>query len=283
MMIPARSRPGLEVGQRTEGDVELDRAAGHRNRLDPRPPGGVGRVAQQAQRHPRVGVHDDDRSIDPLAGFELDPLARHDPGHRHTGRHHGAGRAGGVAEEERDHAHPPLDVPPHAGHAPQPARGMVEVDRRRPRVERAGVGADDPLTEQRDLQPLVAQVMLDELDHRPLEQELARLVVAADPLFELGPRGRSSEPEVSVARGPQGVAEPALDVAEGAPAGDVARREPGDLGLALRIVVPELDALTVLERHEQPGAGREPVEPAAGQVELGDDPGMQQPGEIGTG
>ena len=84
------------------------------------------------------------------------------------------------------------------------------MDRRRPRVERAGVGADHPLTEQRDLQPLVAQVMLDELDHRPLEQQLARLVVAADPLFELGTRGRWSEPEVTVAGRPQGVAEPAL-------------------------------------------------------------------------
>ena len=84
VMLPPRSRPGLEVGQRAEGDVELDRAAGHRNRLDPRPPCRVGRVAQQPQRDPRVGVHDDDRSIDPLAGFELDPLARHDPGDRHV-------------------------------------------------------------------------------------------------------------------------------------------------------------------------------------------------------
>ena len=62
------------------------------------------------------------------------------------------------------------------------------------------------------------------------------------------PIQRSSRP-----RGPQRVAEPLLDVAEGSPAFQVAGRQLADLLLAQGVVIPELNAGAVVEGHEQAG------------------------------
>ena len=171
------------------------------------------------------------------------------------GEHHGAGIAGDVAEDERDHAHPAVDISPHPRHPAQPARLVVEVDRRGPRVVRAGERADHPLAEIGRLEPFVIEVMLDKLDHRPVEEQRD------------GPRchppGRRSISSREGARpiqrsppsaGRKRVAEPALHVAEGPPALQARRSQPADLLFAKRVVVPELHARAILERDEQPRA-----------------------------
>ena len=126
--------------------------------------------------------------------------------------------------------------------------------------------------------------MLDELDHRPVEQELAGLVVAAEPLVDLLAARCPADPEVAVARRPKCVAEPPLHVAQRPPAGQVAGREPADLLLALGVVVPELDARSRRRtaRTARPSAGYH-SKPAAGQVELLDHQRMEQPDQVGTG
>ena len=278
-----RPRPRREARQLAQRDVQLDRAADLGDRLDPGTPGGVGRVAQQAERRPRVGVRDDARRLDPLAPLELDARPRDDPGHRSPGQDHGAGVAGDVAEDERDHAHPALDVSPHPRHPAQPARLVVEVDRRRPRVVRAGERADDPLPEIGRLEALVVEEMLDVLDHRPVEQDAQRLGVSRQPALDLVAGRSPADPEVAIAVGPQCVAQPALHVAERPPARQVAGREPRDLLLAQPIVVPELDARAVLERDEQPGRGRRPSEPVLGHPQLVDHQRVEQSDQVGTG
>ena len=70
---------------------------------------------------------------------------------------------------------PPRDVAPHAGHAAEAAGGVVEADGGGAGVEGAGVGSDDALAEVCDLQALVAEIVLDELGHGPVEEELRGL------------------------------------------------------------------------------------------------------------
>ncbi len=54
---------------------------------------------------------------------------------------------------------------------------MVIVDGGGARVVRARVGPDHALAQVGELEPLVAEVALHQLDHRPLEQQPSRLGV----------------------------------------------------------------------------------------------------------
>src|SRR5947209_4981897 len=108
----------------------------------------------------------------------------------------------------------------------------METDRGGPRLLRAGVRADDPLPEIRHLQALVSQIALDILRHRPRKEQAARLLVAAQPLFELLSRRRTADPHVALIRWTQSIAQPGHDRVHRAPAGDVSRREAADLRLA---------------------------------------------------
>ncbi len=79
---------------------------------------------------------------------------------------------------------------------------MVEMDRRRARIVRAGEGADDSLTQVGAVQALVAHKMFDVFDHRPLEEQLPGLGVAGDLALELGARWGLADPKIAVACGP---------------------------------------------------------------------------------
>ena len=111
-------------------------------------------------------------AADPLARLELDALARHDARDRHARRHDDARLARDVAQQERHHPHAALARSPRCRAGPPSARrrggNRIEAV---PGVVRAGVGADHPLAEIGELQPLVVEVALDHLDHRPLEEQ----------------------------------------------------------------------------------------------------------------
>ena len=138
--------------------------------------------------------------------------------------HDRAGVARDVAEDERDHAHPALDVSPHPRHSAQPARLVVEVDRRRPGVVGAGDRADDPLAEIGRLKAFVAQVMLDALDHRPLEEQLPSLGRPRPAVCSISSREGALPIQRSALAGrPKRVAQPPFHVAECPPARQIVR------------------------------------------------------------
>ena len=84
-MRHARPGPGLEARQFLERDVQLDRAAGLRDRLDAGcASAGSACVAQQRSVARGIGVGDDARCLDPLAALELDADAGDDPGDRNA-------------------------------------------------------------------------------------------------------------------------------------------------------------------------------------------------------
>ena len=65
--------------------------------------------------------------------------------------------------------------------------------------------------------------------------------------------------------------------------GDVPRREPPNLLLAALVVLPQLNAAPVLERHEHAAGRRRPAEPVALEIELPHHQRMQQAGHVGAG
>ena len=71
------------------------------------------------------------------------------------------------------------------------------------------IRADHSLSQIRHLQPLIADESLHALEHRPIVEQRARVVVAAEPPVDLLARGRRVEPEVAIVRGTQRVAQPA--------------------------------------------------------------------------
>src|SRR5271165_6212666 len=257
-MIPERPRTGLEAGQLLEHDVQLDRAADLGNLLDPLLPRRVGLVAQQLQGRAGVGIGNHLAGLDPLAPFQLDSEAGNDPGHRYSRGDNHPQVTRDVAEDERDHAHSALDISPRSRSSAQPAGLVVEMNRRRAPVVGAGVGADHALAEVGQLQALVLEVILDTFDHRPLEEQMAGLRVAAELLFDLVERGRLADPDVAFAGGPKRVAQSRLDRAEIAPAIDIDGGEPANLAFTPFVVIPELDAAAVLERDEESDRRGEP-------------------------
>ena len=133
------------------------------------------------------------------------------------------------------------------------------------------------------MQPLVVEVPLHQLHHRPVEQQAPRLGVVAQPALDRVARGRRPDPHVIRAVGAKPVAQPALDRVHRAPACQVARRKAPDLLLAPLVVVPKLDAATVLERHEHPALGRRPPEAVTLEVELAHHQRMQQAHHVCAG
>ncbi len=148
---------------------------------------------------------------------------------------------------------------------------------------RAGIGADHTLPEVGHLEPLVLEVVLDAIDHRPLEEEMPGLDVAPQPLVDLLERGGSADPEVASPGGPQGVAQPRLDRGKIAPAVNIDGREAANLVLAPLVIVPELNAAAVLERDEKPRDGGKPLETVGCHVQFFDHQRVEQPDEIGAG
>ena len=190
---------------------------------------------------------------------------------------------GGVAQVEGDHPHAAPDVSPHAGHPAETAGGVVEADGCRAGVEGAGVGTDHTLAEDGDLQALVGQVVLHELGHGPVVEDVAGFGVGPEALVYLGLCRRVADPQVAFASRPQGIAEAADDVGHGAPALHILRGEAADLGLAAFVVVPELDARPVEEGDEEAVDRGRPLEAAGGKVELLDHQRVKQAGEVGAG
>src|SRR6185312_9173078 len=158
-----------------------------------------------------------------------------------------------------------------------------EVDRRGALVVRACVGADDSLAQIGELHPLVLEITLHQLNHRPLEQEAKGLWVAAQSSLDLLSSGSGPDPKIAVALGAQGISQPALDRLHRPPALEIARREPLDLGLASPVVIPQLDAGPVFEGDEHAAGRWQPAKAVTRQVELRDDQGMEQTGDIGAG
>ena len=157
-------------------------------------------LAEHGEGADGVGVGDDDGGGDALAGFEQDAFAGKDLRDGHAGRDDRAGLLRGVAEVEGDHAHAAGDVAPHAGHAAEASRGVVEADGGGAGVEGAGVGADDALAEIGGLQARVAEIVLDELGHRPVEEQMAGFLIVAEALVDLFGGGGVADPEISWAR-----------------------------------------------------------------------------------
>src|SRR5579884_1534834 len=150
------------------------------------------------------------------------------------------------------------------------------------RIERAGVRADDALSEIRNLQPFVGEIAFDELGHRPIEQQAARFFIIAEASFQFFARGRLADPHVVFVGRPQGIARAANYVRHGAPAGYVLGRHSRNFGFALRVVIVELNAGAVFERNKETVAGGRPAKPAPDQIELFNNERMEQPGEIRT-
>ena len=71
-----RAGPGLEARQLFECHIQLDGAAGLRDRLDAGSPGGVGKITQQRERRPGIGIGDDAGCDQELAAGELDSVSR---------------------------------------------------------------------------------------------------------------------------------------------------------------------------------------------------------------
>ena len=159
----------------------------------------------------------------------------------------------------------------------------MEPDRRGAGIVRAGVGPDDALAEIREVEPFVVHETLDQLHHRPLEEERARLGIAVQPLLDPLARRCIAHPQIPVSLGPERVAHPAFELAHRPPPPHVSRRQPAHLGLAARVVVPELDARAVLEGHEHAPDGRMPPEATARKVELSHYQWVQQSDHVRAG
>ena len=99
----------------------------------------------------------------------------------------------------------------------------MEADRSRARVKRAGVGSNHASAQIGCLQSLIIEVAFNELLHRPIEEEMLRLRVRAEPLFDLLLRRRLTDPEINAAFRTQLIPEPANDIVHRAPASDISR------------------------------------------------------------
>src|SRR5260370_36536819 len=118
-----------------------------------------------------------------FAALENHAFAGHDLCDRDAAGDHRSGISRGIAKVERDHAHAAFYVAPHSRHSAQPARRMMEADAGGSSVEWAGVGTDNPLTEVRDLQPFVAQVVFNEPGPRPDEEHVPGVLLLPQPAF----------------------------------------------------------------------------------------------------
>src|ERR1700739_4136922 len=148
--------------------------------------------------------------------------------------------------------------------------------------ERAGVGADNPLSEVGSLEPFVAQVVLNELGHRQGEGHMPFFLIVPESLFNLFAGGRLADPQIAITRRTQGIAQPAEHSAQRAPALDISWREVTNFGVAAVVIFPQLNAGAVEPGNEEPVRRWCPLKAALGQVQFRDHQRMQQSRQICT-
>ena len=175
----------VEIGQFVQGDREFGGATFNGDGFHLALPGWVSGGAEQAQRHLGIGVGDHNGRIDAFTANQLHPFARQNARHGRASSHHRAGLTGNVTENKGDHPHAALDITPSAGQPAQATRRVMKVNRRCAGVVRTSVGADDALAQNGALQPLILQKMFSIFDHRPVEEQVDRILVAFEPGFDL--------------------------------------------------------------------------------------------------
>ena len=205
VVVLVRSGPADEIRQCHQRHVDLNGRPGLGYRFHAVLPRSIGLIAEEAQRHPGIGIRYDDRRPDALAALELHTLARQYTGDRHAGGHDSARIPGDIAQNEGDRTHASFDVPPHAGHPGHGSRGVKDVDGGGPGLMGAGVRPDHPLADQGHAQPFVFQIPFDVFGHGPFEEQADGLPVAFEPRFDLVPRWRPANPDVVFAGWPEGL------------------------------------------------------------------------------
>ena len=108
---------------------------------------------------------------DQLAAHQPHADARLDGGDRHARRQHGPVLAGRVGERERHPAGAAAHVAPAA--VGERAHGVHRVHAGGAGIARARPGADHALAVQQGTQPLVADVFLDDVGDRAVEEHVA--------------------------------------------------------------------------------------------------------------
>src|ERR1700753_3880727 len=141
---------------------------------------------------------------------------------------------------------------------------MMESHRGCAFIEWARIGADHALSKIGNLKLLVLKIVFDKLRHRPVEKHGSRFAIVAETLFDLFACRSFADPDVSISRRPQRIAQAANDRAHGAKSLKILRRETLHLGIALRIVIPELDAAAIEEGNKQTVGRRGPGKAARG-------------------
>ena len=143
-------------------------------------------------------------------------------------------------------------------------------------VERAGVGTDHPLAQVGILQPLILEIMLDELCHRPIEQHPARFFILAQASVQLFRGGSVANPKVTIAGGPQSIPQTPDHCRHRHPAIHIAGSKAPDLSLARVIVIPQLNAAAIEKRHKEAIRSGRPMKPSFHQSQLVHHQRMQQ-------
>src|SRR5882757_638799 len=180
--------------------------------------------------------------MDALAAFKHDTFARQDLRNRNSGCNDSSRLPRGIAEVERDHPHTAFDIAPHPRHSAKPPRSMMKTNRCGPRVERTRIRANHPLSKVSRLQPFIAQIVFNEVSHRPVEEHPPCFFIATKPLINLFACRSLADPHISIACGTQSIARPANHIAHCAPALDIAGSKGSNLILTPLIVIPELNA-----------------------------------------
>ena len=147
-------------------------------------------------------------------------------------------------------------------------------------IERAGVGADDPLAEIGILQPLVLEITLDELRHRPMEEHLAGFLIVAQASVDLLLGGRVADPNIAIAGGPQSIAQAPDHGGHRFPAIHIAGSKAPDLFFAGIVVIPELHAGAIEKGNKEAVRSGRPMKTAIHQSQLIDHQRMEKSGKI---
>ena len=130
-------------------------------------------VPVEHREHPlRIGIADHRRRAQGGPVLERDALAGRYLGDLDAAGENRSRLRRGVGDREAAHPHPALDVAPDRALAVEVALVVHELDRGGAVVVGPAPGPDDPLTEQRGLQPLVGDVLLQHVGDRCLEDEV---------------------------------------------------------------------------------------------------------------
>src|ERR1700726_3352893 len=129
---------------------------------------------------------------------------------------------------------------------------MMEADAGGSCVERASIRPNYSLPEVRSLEPFVTQVVFNELGHRPVKKDVPRLLIIPEPPFNLFLGGSLTDPQIAITCRTQRITQSAKHVTHCAPAFHIPLSEVANLGFALLVTVPELNAGAVVEWDKQP-------------------------------